>query len=101
MRTYVESVAGKGGRECFVGCAAMNQEGQGVGTEPICAHVEISTCSVSMLSMDCREGECVDRQKDRRKNCGSRYEDGSCTKRASPVSTKGFVVNHSHMDALA
>lgn len=55
-------------------CAAICQDGQGVGTEPICG-----LCSKLV-----------------RVNTGKRRP----TNRTSPLSAHGFVVNHSHIKAL-
>ena len=57
-----------------VGCAAIIHEGHGVGTEPI-------YMTVSFLRF-------------------GRGKTATLTKRTSPRSNHGFVVNHSHMKAL-
>lgn len=62
-----------------MGWAAISQEGHGVGTDPICETVGF------VFSEDV---------------IPPRGMKGIRTKRASPESTKGFVVNHSHMKAL-
>ena len=82
-RTYPESVARNGvsaDAGARVGCAAISQDGQGVGTEPIC------------------DGDARDEKSGNQVR--GREEGVWRTNRHSPASTKGLVVNHSHMNAL-
>ena len=67
-----KEVTASSGARSRDGCATISQEDQGVGTDPIFIASDDSTP----------------------------YLYKPLTKRTSPVSTKGLVVNHSHMKAL-